>query len=193
MLERVATRRRGSSMGSRVATMAGVAPLVLAVACSSGHSPAKTAASTSSAPPLTTTTVPVTTAVPFTAAPSSTATSTIDANIKVYGDCKTPSIEPTEVVLACADLGAVLQGLSWTSWTSTTATAVGTLVYNDCTPDCARGQHHSVPGTRVTLSAPVRGSQGQLVYSEVQESPQPPGYATGPYHGGPQPLPTQPD
>jgi hypothetical protein len=138
--------------------------------------------------------VPVTTAAPgtVTSLPSTSAAS-VDTNIRVYGDCKAPTVEPPEIVLACADLGAVLEGLSWTSWTSTKATAFGTLVYNDCTPDCARGQHHSVPGTKVTLSTPVRGAQGQLVYSEVQESPQPPGYATGPYHGGPQPLPTQPD
>jgi hypothetical protein len=142
----------------------------------------------------TTPSVAITTAAPgtVTSLPSTTA-APVDTNIRVYSDCKSPTVEPTEIVLACADLGAVLERLSWTSWTSTKATAVGTLVYNDCTPDCARGQRHSVSGTKVTLSTPVRGAQGQLVYSEVQESPQPPGYATGPYHGGPQPLPTQPD
>jgi len=97
-----------------------------------------------------------------------------------------------EIVLTCADYGEVLEGLHWTSWTASSATAVGTLVYNDCVPDCAAGHEHHVPGTEVTLTVATRGASGTLVWSEVQENPEPPGYETGPYHGGPQPLPTQP-
>jgi hypothetical protein len=103
-----------------------------------------------------------------------------------------PSVEPAEIVLTCADYGEVLTGLQWTSWTATGASAAGTLVYNNCIPDCAGGQHQSVPGTTVTLTAPVHGAGGTLVWSHVQENPEPPGYETGPYDGGPQPLPTQP-
>lgn len=116
----------------------------------------------------------------------------VDAGIEVYGNCKTPSVEPTEIVLACADDNAILEALHWTSWTATSATAVGTLVYNDCTPNCAEGHFHHVPGTRVTLTVPSRSVGGQHVWSEVQENPEPPGYETGPYHGGPQPLPRGP-
>jgi hypothetical protein len=186
-------RRSCASVGST--TTSGITTIVLIMltaACSSGQPSASHATSTTTR--VSPTTVPVTTAAaPTTVAPPSTTVAAVDTSIKVYGDCKTPSFEPTEVILACADVGALLEGLHWTSWTSTRATAVGTLVYNDCSPDCARGQHHSIPGTRVTLTAPVRSAQGVLVFSQVQESPQPPGYATGPYHGGPQPLPTQPD
>ena len=91
-----------------------------------------------------------------------------------------------------ADGGALVNGLRWTSWTAASATAVGTLVYNDCSPDCAEGHQHDVPGARVTLTAPVRGAGGQTVWSRVQEKPEPPGYQTGPLHGAPQPLPTRP-
>lgn len=140
-----------------------------------------TASSTSSPP---STSVPVVTTVP-------TMTVPIDAAIGVYGDCTTPSVEPAEIVLACADDGEVLTGLHWTSWTATSAWAVGTLVYNDCIPDCAAGQRHSVPDTTITLTVPIHGAGGSVVWSEVQESPEPPGYASGPYHGGPQPLPTR--
>ncbi len=98
-----------------------------------------------------------------------------------------------EIVLACADYGEVLMALRWTSWTATSASAVGTLVYNDCTPDCADGLHHSIPDTTVTLTVPVHGADGSLVWSQVQENPEPPGFETGPDHGGPQPLPTRPD
>jgi hypothetical protein len=126
------------------------------------------------------------TAPPITTAP-------IDTGIEVYGNCTTPSVEPPEIVLTCADYGEVLEGLNWVSWTAASATAVGTLVYNDCTPDCAAGHYHGVPGTEVTLTVPVEGAGGQIVWSQVQENPEPPGYATGPFHGGPQPLPIQPD
>ena len=132
------------------------------------------------------TSLPVVTTVPTTTVP-------IDAAIGVYGDCTSPSVEPAEIVLTCADRGEVLTGLHWTNWTATSASAVGTLVYNDCTPTCAAGHYHSVPGTTVTLTVPVQGAGGGLVWSEIQENPEPPGYATGPYHGGPQPMPTQPD
>ena len=141
------------------------------------------------------TSVPVTT-VPATTEPITTVPTTtvpVDTAISVYGNCTTPSVEPAEIVLTCADYGERLTSLHWTSWTATSATAVGTLVYNDCTPDCASGQFHRVPDTTVTLTVPIRGATGSLVWSEVQENPEPPGYETGPFHSGPQPLPTQPD
>jgi hypothetical protein len=115
----------------------------------------------------------------------------VDAGIKVYANCKTPSVEPAEIVLACADYNALLESLHWTSWTATSATAVGTFVYNDCTPNCADGHFRHVPGTRVTLTVPSRTSGGQRVWSLIQENPEPPGYETGPFHGGPQPLPKE--
>jgi hypothetical protein len=130
---------------------------------------------------------------PTTAAPQNQTLAPIDNAVKVYGNCQTPSLEPTEIVLTCADYGSIMTDLQWTTWTASEATAVGTLVYNDCTPNCAEGQHHEVPGTQVTLTIPVVGAGGQLVWSELQQNPLRPGYATGPLHGGPMPLPTRPD
>lgn len=133
------------------------------------------------------------TGLPATMSAQPSTPSPVDTGVQVYGNCTTPSVEPTEIVLTCADYGEVLEDLNWTSWTSTSATAVGTLVYNDCTPNCAQGHYHDVADTEVTLTVPVRGASGGLVWSEVQENPEPPGYAMGPYHGAPQPLPTRPD
>ena len=110
----------------------------------------------------------------------------------MYGNCATPSVEPAEIVLASADYGALLEGLRWTSWTAASARAVGTLVYNDCTPNCVEGHHHDVPATRVVLTVPAHGAGGQVVWSRIQENPEPPGYETGPLHGAPQPLPIRP-
>ena len=95
--------------------------------------------------------------------------------------------------MACADYGELLEGLHWTRWTATSAMAVGTLVYKICVPNFASGGVQSVPGAVVTLTDPVHGNAGALVWSEAQVEPEPPGFDTGPYHGGPQPLPTQPD
>ena len=148
--------------------------------------PASASAPTATtAPAPTSGTAPAATTAPAAAAP-------VDAQVEVYGNCTTPTVEPAEIVLACADYGVMLDGLHWTSWTATSTTAVGTLEYNDCTPSCAAGHHQEIPGATVTLTVPVPRAGGQLLWSRVQESPQPPGYATGPFHGGPQPLPLGP-
>ena len=129
------------------------------------------------------------------AAPTSmppTTVAPVDTGIVVYGDCKTPSVEPSEIVLTCADYGWILEGLHWSSWTASQAGAIGTFVYNDCKPNCAEGRHHDVPGTQVTLTAPVRGASGELVWSRLQQNPEPPGYNSGPLHGAPAPLPIGP-
>jgi hypothetical protein len=117
----------------------------------------------------------------------------IDRAIEVYANCQSPSFEPSAIVLTCADHGVQLQELHWTIWTATGATATGVVLYNDCTPSCASGRFHTIPGTHVELSAPVRGATGEFVWSRINFNPQPPGYAAGPYHGGPEPLPIRPD
>lgn len=184
-----------------VAAIAGACLAVMSAGCGAAASSTAPPAS-STAPPASSTATRATASAPAvtagvvtTPAPTIAPTATvarIDTRIKVYGNCTRPSIEPAEIVLACADYGVLVEGLHWTSWTTASATAVGTLVYNDCTPNCAEGHHHHVPGTRITLTVPVHGVGGQVVWSQIQEYPEPPGYKTGPYHGGPQPLPTRP-
>lgn len=112
----------------------------------------------------------------------------VDAAIEVYGDCTSPSLQPTDIVVTCADDGWVLTDIVWTSWTSTAATGVATLVYKPCVPSCAEGGFQRVPDTQLTLTDPVPDIDGQLVWSRLQENPWPPGYTTGPEHGAPFPL-----
>jgi hypothetical protein len=180
-----------------VQVMIGAAAALTLAGCASSApkaAPAVAAAKThpASAPAAATAPAPATAAATAPAPATAATPPKVDAGIEVYGNCKTPSVEPAEIVLACADYNAILESLHWTSWTATSATAVGTFVYNDCTPNCAEGHFHNVPGTRVTLTVPSRSVSGQQVWSQVQESPEPPGYATGPYHGAPQPLPKSP-
>jgi hypothetical protein len=93
-------------------------------------------------------------AVPAAATAPPAAAAPVDTHIRVYGNCTSPAVDPAEIVLACADYGALLEGLRWTNWTAASATAVGTFEYNDCTPSCVEGHHHAVPGTRLTLTVP---------------------------------------
>lgn len=172
--------------------------------------PSPAASSPSPAPPTTTpTTMPTTMPVPSvsastapvvttlvppppSSAPTSVAPPAVDSSILVYGDCRTPTFEPTQLILTCADHGFYFQDLHWTSWTATSATAVGTEAYNDCSPSCAGGQFHYIANATLTLTTPTTDSSGRRLWSQIAFSPQPPGYATGPYQGGPEPLPVRP-
>ena len=123
--------------------------------------------------------------------PSASAAST-DSSIQIYANCTSLSFEPTSIRVTCADGGWSLKDLTWTSWTGMSATGTGTLVYNDCKPSCVAGHFHQVPGTRIVLTDPKASVSGQLVWTRMQETPWIPGYATGPMHGEPFPLPTRP-
>lgn len=135
------------------------------------------------------------TPVPATTAPATTTVQArpIDAGIEAYGYCVIPSLEPTDIVLTCADDGIVFQGLHWTRWNAASAAAVGTLAYKRCVTNCAVGGFGYVPNTAIVLTDPVRGVDGQVVWSRIQENPEPPGFVTGPYQSGPQPLQIGPD
>jgi hypothetical protein len=82
----------------------------------------------------------------------------------VLGTCtepgSAPSVEPTAIVLACADGNASLERLSWSSWTASGATATGVYTYNNCVPFCALGTFVSVPA-RVELSYPIETRAGK--------------------------------
>lgn len=56
-------------------------------------------------------------------------------------------VKPSSVVLACADANYWIAALKWKHWGAATATATGSVHYNDCTPNCAAGHFHVIPGT----------------------------------------------
>jgi hypothetical protein len=197
-------RRRPLGLGRRpagavalLAVLAAGAGAVAALAIPATHHPSASAgrprppATHTDAPPKTTeppSIVSAATAPPSIASPSSTVPSaSADAGIEVY-DCNSLSFEPASITVTCADGAVVLGDLVWTNWTSREATATGTLFYNDCTPDCASGHQHQVPGTQVLLTDPAPGASGQLVWTQLLATPWPPGWAAGPF-----PLPTRPD
>jgi hypothetical protein len=68
-------------------------------------------------------------------------------------NCQTLKFKPQRITLSCGDGGTWLGKLKWSSWSKTQAVATGNYTANNCTPDCASGQTHSV-AMKVTLSNP---------------------------------------
>ena len=73
---------------------------------------------------------------------------------QILADCTSPAARPAVIILACADHGSILEGITWSSWTATGAFGNATYRFNTCTPDCAAGTFVSAPAT-VQVSAPV--------------------------------------
>jgi hypothetical protein len=68
-------------------------------------------------------------------------------------------VEPSSIIVACADAGIGVQGLDWSSWTSTGASGSGQVWWNDCTPDCATGTINHYPAS-IALSDVEPSSDG---------------------------------
>jgi hypothetical protein len=81
--------------------------------------------------------------------------------------CTGHAVEPSEVVIACADANLYVTGLQYSSYGGGTAKAAGTFHLNDCTPNCAAGTFHTHPGT-ITFSKVVLCSDGRRYYSRAK-------------------------
>ena len=77
----------------------------------------------------------------------------------VYDCAGPPQTRPASFVLACADAGAVLTKITWSSWSAAGARGTGQLAVNNCQPTCVGGKFVSTP-TTITLSSPRTGSHG---------------------------------
>jgi hypothetical protein len=73
-----------------------------------------------------------------------------------------PTVEPREVVLACADAGLGVRGIRWLGWGQPVAAGVGTAFANDCTPSCAAGHFHTYRA--VLLLSGSQRCHGRLAY-----------------------------
>src|ERR1022692_1341410 len=77
-------------------------------------------------------------------------------------------IKPANYTPFCADNGAGLEHMHWTSWTSHLASGYGTFYENDNYPDHADGKIYTVRAI-VTFwgSARVKGHPGDSTYTEM--------------------------
>jgi hypothetical protein len=105
-----------------------VASLLLASSCTrsspKGSSVTATTlgqAATSTSSTTVTPPIVASTTSPVTVAP-------VDAGSWSTETVRPPSVEPSEIVLTCADYGWILKALHWSSWTASQATAIGTFV-----------------------------------------------------------------
>lgn len=86
------------------------------------------------------------------------------ASVGVVANCASAepfplSTRPSSIVLACADDGVRVEGLTWAGWTATAARGQGTLLENQCVPNCADGKFAKYPVT-VSLFAVQPSSKG---------------------------------
>jgi hypothetical protein len=90
----------------------------------------------------------------------------IEGHTQVVANCTTYKQVPRKVVGACGDLNTVAIVRDWTTWTGHQARGKGTLVVNDCTPDCASGTFHRYPAT-FGLRKVVTTADGTRVFSRL--------------------------
>jgi hypothetical protein len=167
------------------------APVVLALgtswACTGGSSSADSQPSRA-APAIVsrTTSAPSSRVAPASPSVVPTTQASADNSLGVYADCTSPApeqhptVQPTEIVLACADDGFGIRDVRWSSWTTRGASGSGTTWYKDCRPSCAEGKIVYTPNVRIVLTTPVQNADGALVWSQITFSALPPGYSPGP-------------
>lgn len=119
---------------------------------------------------------PISQSVPATGAAGEQSVATGDTTF--LAECTSDSRirRPTSYVLACADGGEILENLTWTDWGLPQASALGTLVYNDCSPTCASGKDVEV-AARVVADNLVAGD-GIATYRRLTVT------STGPFGSG---------
>lgn len=96
---------------------------------------------------------------------SATATSANPA-VEVCGQ-GTPVVQPTSVILTCADNGEVAANLKWTSWTGTRATATGDVTWRSCAERCANSRQWASATADITLSDPVREPGAGVLFTRL--------------------------
>ena len=71
-------------------------------------------------------------------------------------DCQgeTPSVEPTQLILACGDGAIRATDLRWSAWSGTSAKGTGFVAVNGCSPSCAVGSAEKFPAM-FSLTKPV--------------------------------------
>ncbi len=122
----------------------------------------------------------------------STSTPTVAAQAPaVEYDCSGPTaataattvtVEPTSIVIACADDGIGAEKLSWARWGTTAAWGSGVIWLHVCTPDCASSTTYRHYPAEITLSGVVQSPKGPVfsVMSVAYTATGPRRYPTGP-------------
>ena len=84
-----------------------------------------------------------------------TATGAFAAKTKAPKDCQLPRVEPSRIVIGCADFSSLVDRLRWARWGHKHARGRGRFALNNCRPSCASG-HVRHFKARVRLHDPKR-------------------------------------
>ncbi|HSS10066.1 MAG TPA: hypothetical protein VLL25_09285, partial [Acidimicrobiales bacterium] len=123
----------------------------LLAGCGSSQQAARPVAS--SAPRLTSTSIPT---IPTT---TTTAPGNSDQATTVVADCGTGAYRPARIVATCGNSGVVVTEIQWSTWTTTEAVGDSVVQVDPCKPSCAAQSAQSFEA-QVTLANPVMTSQG---------------------------------
>jgi hypothetical protein len=83
------------------------------------------------------------------------ATGAFAAKTKAPKDCIKPRVEPSRIVIGCADFSSYVDHLKWGKWHKKRARGHGRFNLNNCKPDCASGTTHHYRA-KVRLTDPKR-------------------------------------
>lgn len=91
------------------------------------------------------------------------------AGRRVVLDCSGDLVvRPSIFTIACADAGAGVKHLHWTSWRRELASGYGTFWENDCKPNCADGKIRYYRSVEVLWgNARVKGHPGEWRYTKI--------------------------
>ena len=84
------------------------------------------------------------------------------------------TVKPSSIMIACADANYWISHLKWKGWGNATTMSAGEVHYNDCTPYCAAGHFHVIPGvaTLSNLKAGTCKGAAARFYTRLRVVPQ---------------------
>ena len=76
-------------------------------------------------------------------------------------------VRPASMILTCADNGELADHLTWSRWGPALATAVGTVTWRVCTPNCADSKRWDSARADVTLADPAREPGKRVLFTRL--------------------------
>jgi len=86
------------------------------------------------------------------------------ATTSYYNNCGAASqVKPKSITEYCADAGAGVITIKWSSWSSTSARGQGIFYMNDCTPTCVAGKIYRTRANVVLSGATLTHGKNYLL------------------------------